>query len=132
MSDLLQRIDELLPLGEGITPGEWDWLIHDHSMASLGVMPDPGLGDALVMTASPCRACAKRAEDAGKEWEWGRCHTPSEPDAKAIAAVPKLFAALSECRRELETLELQHDSDRKLIEHYVEMLDMYQDRRPCV
>src|SRR6186713_1866824 len=64
------------------TPTPWDWLIHDHSMASLGVMPDPGLGDPLVLAIAPCQACADRANP--KEWKWGRCHTPSEADAEFI------------------------------------------------
>lgn len=64
------------------TPTPWDWLIHDHSMASLGVMPDPGLGNPLVLCVSPCQSCIERAEPI--EWKWGRCHTPSEADAKFI------------------------------------------------
>jgi hypothetical protein len=64
------------------TPTPWDWMIHDHSMASLGVMPDPGLGNPLVLAVSPCPSCADRAEP--REWKWGRCHTPSEADAQFI------------------------------------------------
>lgn len=64
------------------TPTPWDWLIHDHSMASLGVMPYPGLGNPLVLTVSPCQGCMDRAEP--REWKWGRCHTPSEADAEFI------------------------------------------------
>jgi len=60
-------------------------------MASLGVLPDPGLGNPLVMTVGPCPACAERADG---QWQWGRCQTPSEADANLIAAAPELLAAL--------------------------------------
>lgn len=71
------------------TPGPWEWQVHDHSCASLGVGDSPGYGDPLVMSVSPCRACAERANG---EWEWGRCTTPSEADARLIAAAPDLLA----------------------------------------
>lgn len=76
----------------GPTPGPWDWVIHDHSLASLGVLPDPGLGNPLVLAVGPCRACADHAEP--KEWKWGRCHTPSEADAHLIAAAPDMLTEL--------------------------------------
>lgn len=70
------------------TPGPWHWVIHDHSLASLGVGQDPGLGDPLVMDVGPCPACTKRANP--QEWKWGRCCTPSEANANLIAAAPEL------------------------------------------
>lgn len=82
------------------TPGPWSWVIEDHSMASLGVLPDPGLGDPLVLVVSPCRSCVKHAENDAKrdgqepEWKWGRCHTPSLADATLLAAAPDLYDAL--------------------------------------
>lgn len=81
------------------TPTPWDWLIHDHSMASLGVMPDPGLGNPLVLTVSPCQACADRAEP--REWKWGRCHTPSEADADFILTAVNNHDALVDHLRRL-------------------------------
>lgn len=87
---------------EAATEGPWEWLVHDHSMASLGVMPDPGLGDPFVMAVSPCKSCQSRVKDG--QWKWGRCHTPSLDDAKFIAHarqdIPALTAALREARRE--------------------------------
>lgn len=78
--------------GQGHTPGPWSYVIHDYSMASLGVLPDPGMGDPLVCTFSPCKACADRADP--KVWEWGRCQTPSEADARLIATAPELLTQL--------------------------------------
>lgn len=78
------------------TPGEWRWVIHDHSCASLGVGGDPGMGSPLVMSVSPCRSCAERAEP--KEWQWGRCCTPKEADARLIAASPDMLVALQLAR----------------------------------
>lgn len=83
------------------TPTPWDWLIHDHSMASLGVMPDPGLGDPLVLCVSPCQGCMDRAEP--REWKWGRCHTPSEADADFIVL------AVNNHDRMVATLEALRD-----------------------
>jgi len=78
-------IAALKAAAEKATPGEWHWLIHDHSMASLGVGDDPGMGTPLVLSVSPCRSCADRAKAKGAEWEWGRCATPSEANARFIA-----------------------------------------------
>jgi hypothetical protein len=90
------------------TPGPWDWVIHDHSMASLGVLPDPGLGDPLVLAISPCRACAKRAGEAGKEWEWGRCHTPSLADARLLSAAPELYAVAQSALDAINAMDRLH------------------------
>lgn len=78
------------------TPGPWGWLVHDHSLASLGVLPDPGLGDPLVMAVGPCKSCTSCVKDG--EWKWGRCQTPKEADANLIAAAPDLYAKLAEVR----------------------------------
>lgn len=83
--------DRVRPMTEH-TPTPWGWWIHDHSMVSLGVLPDPGLGDPLVLTLSPCQACADRADP--REWKWGRCHTPSEADADFILTAVNSHDAL--------------------------------------
>lgn len=105
MSDIEQRLREAM---DGVTPGPWGWVIHDHSMASLGVLPDPGLGDPLVMCVSPCGSCQERANP--KEWEWGRCHTPSETDAAYIALcspdnIGTLLDTIASLRSKLEEAE---------------------------
>jgi hypothetical protein len=92
------------------TPTPWDWLIHDHSMASLGVMPDPGLGNPLVLAIGPCPACADRAQP--REWKWGRCHTPSEADAEFIlTAVNNHDAMVAELQRLFELYGHQATAD---------------------
>jgi hypothetical protein len=73
-------------------PGPWNWEIHDHSMATLcGGGEDAIIGH--IMAVSPCAACAGRADP--KEWEWGRCMTPSIENARLIAAAPDLLEALA-------------------------------------
>lgn len=79
-----KQVLETIAQGLGATtPGKWEWLIHDHSCASLGIMPDPGMGDPLVLSVSPCRSCADGADP--KEWKWGRCTTPIESNAAHIS-----------------------------------------------
>jgi len=89
------------------TPTPWNWVIHDHSMASLGAGDSPGLGDPLVLAVAPCDACAGRADP--KEWKWGRCHTPSEADADfiltAVNSHDALVKALQEVVRDIKEYE---------------------------
>lgn len=96
-------------------------MIHDHSMASLGVLPDPGLSDPLVMTASPCNACTERADP--KEWKWGRCHAPSAPDAALLADAPMLLAEVVALRSRVESLEKSLptiDHARRIIQRWLD------------
>lgn len=94
------------------TPGPWAWIVHDHSMASLGPGEFPGLGDPLVLAIGPCKACTKRAEEAGEDWKWGRCHTPSVEDAALIATAPEIAAERDRLRvvnaELLEALDVAH------------------------
>ena len=93
-----EGMDALEALANEATEGPWNWVVHDVSMATLGVLPDPGLGDPHVLSIGPCEACCKRAKP--QEWKWGRCHVPGESDAKLIAqartAVPALIATVRE------------------------------------
>ena len=83
--------------------GPWHWEIHDHSMATLcGGGEDAMIGH--IMSISPCEACEKRAES--KEWVWGRCMTPSWPEARLMAAARELLDAL----RPLAALHLWRDA----------------------
>ena len=63
------------------TPGPWEWSIHDHSMATLH---GPDMMRDHVLAVGPCRACIERVKDG--EWKWGRCTTPTETNAKLLAA----------------------------------------------
>lgn len=84
-----KALREILDGCEGVTPGPWGWSIIDASMASLGVLPDPGSGDPHVLSVSPCESCR------GDEWEWGKCLTPNKPDADHIARLdPQTVASI--------------------------------------
>lgn len=75
------------------TPGPWGWVIHDASMATLcGENAVGGFNgiDPHVMSVSPCRSCAENKD----EWQWDRCTTPSEADARLIAAAPSMLKVL--------------------------------------
>ena len=101
------EITELEKLCEAATEGPWEWMLHDHSMASLGVLPNPGFGDPLVLNVGPCKSRTDRAEP--KEWKWGRCTTPTENDAKFIAAartaLPRLLAEVKANKARCAKLE---------------------------
>lgn len=84
-----KRYDELHADPTKPMPGPWRWEIHDASMATLcGGGEDAIVGH--VMAVGPCPACYKDKA----EWEWGRCLTPSEANARLIAAAPDLLEAL--------------------------------------
>lgn len=78
------------------TPGPWEWVMHDYSMASLEAGDSIGWGELVVVSVGPCEACAERRKENG--WRWGGCGTPSEPDALLIAAAPDLLEALQKVR----------------------------------
>lgn len=80
-------IDELEMAYNASTQGEWQWNIEDASMATLGVGRDPGYGDPMVMSVSPCRSCGSRTT----EWKWGLCGVPSKADADCIVALHNAF-----------------------------------------
>lgn len=68
--------------------GPWHWEVHDYSAATLcGGGEDAIVGH--IMHVSPCPACAENANP--KEWAWGRCGTPSLPNARLIAFAPDLL-----------------------------------------
>lgn len=107
-AELDQIIAEMRAGLEGATEGKWEWMIHDHSMASLGVGSDPGMGTPLVLSISPCRSCTERVKDG--EWKWGRCSTPCEANAAHIARcspdnIAAILNALSQATSRAETLQ---------------------------
>lgn len=103
---------------EKYTAGPWEWTIHDHSCASLGAGDDPGMGDPLVMSVSPCRSCIDGVKDG--EWVWGRCTTPSEADARLIAAAPELLEALVSLFESYKSLAGSGDAGHWKIENQPE------------
>lgn len=72
----------------GPTLGPWEWVVHDHSMASL---QGPREEWQHVLSISPCGACQERND---KEWAWGRCTVPTEANARLLAASWELREAL--------------------------------------
>lgn len=74
------------------TPGPWTWYVHDYSMATLCVDGDPI--EHPIMDVGPCRSCADKAKGKHEKWEWGRCLTPKEANARLISAAPDLLEAL--------------------------------------
>jgi hypothetical protein len=90
-------------LAAGPTDGEWQWTVHDHSAASLGVGADPGSGTPLVLSIAICPSCAIRST----AWQWGRCSAPKEKDAAFIAAcnpvaIRALLDRLAEAERKAD------------------------------
>lgn len=85
-------------------PGEWSWMIEDHTMASLTASGVEYPEMSPVFSVSPCDSCADRST----EWEFGRCLTPSKAIAVHLAAFdPTTALALidqAERAAEAETL----------------------------
>lgn len=83
-------LDKLEAIANKAKQGEWEWEVHDDSMASLVVSQ----GDPLenhVLSVSPCRHCASRE---GASF-FGRCTLPSDADAAFIEAFnPKVVLEL--------------------------------------
>ncbi len=97
------------------TPGPWEWTVQDHSMA---ILHGPDMLVDHVAAVGPCRSCTKRVTDG--EWKWGRCMTPTEANARLIAAAPntaterdKLQAANAEL---VKALAHYRAGDERLVE----------------
>lgn len=101
------RIRFLLDRG---TPGPWHWVIHDYSTATL---QGPAEEWDHVCSVSPCGACRDRAKQADGEWKWGRCVTPTEPNADLMMMAPTLAKKYLEQTEELKQMKkypIIHDS----------------------
>lgn len=92
-------IDFINGLLEGSTPGPWHWVVHDYSMAT---MQGPAEEWDHVCSVSPCDACCSRAKDG--EWKWGRCSTPTEPNANLMAIAPTIAKQYVRLAMEVEQL----------------------------
>lgn len=88
----------------GLPEGPWGWTIHDHSLATLHDKQGADFGH--ILSIGPCAACAKRA--AG-EWKWGRCTTPPEPVARAIASIPDMVQEIERLKRVVNFAISAHD-----------------------
>lgn len=96
----MKRFDELHADPNAPMAAPWHWEVHDYSAATLcGGGEDSIVGH--IMTVSPCGSCIARAKAGDARWQWGRCCTPAEPNARLIAAAPALLCALKEAEARL-------------------------------
>lgn len=75
-------LDKLEELARKATQGQWEWVVHDASMASLQVVDGDPL-ESHVMSVSPCTHCT----ETDKPEFFGRCTLPSKTDADFIEAM---------------------------------------------
>jgi hypothetical protein len=108
--DIAEDMSDML---KDATERPWGWIIHDYSMASLGKIPELADEVGLVLSLGPCPACQGRAKDNGAEWEWGRCNTPSEANARlivtAVNSYEPMLAALELTKEAVFVLMGPHD-----------------------
>ena len=96
---------------EAATPGPWNWVIEDYSMATLGTGDYPGndgTGESkYVLNVSVCSSCLSRITGVkDKVWRWDRCNLPKEPDAAFIAHAPADISTLLEWCEKLEAVKV--------------------------
>jgi len=103
--DLLQRIDEVLPVAKAITPGPWKLEMPLHDVLSIVV------GDASYewRFVADCHL-----SDKDEPTQYYLDDAEVRANAHAIAAIPKLYALLAECRDEIQRLadERAHAQER--------------------
>ena len=88
------------------TPTPWNWNIYDYSDATLEGRKGSDGGDH-VLSVSPCNSCLQKTErEDNPQWKWGRCITPTQPNADFIIRAVNSHAAMVDA---LESITRPYD-----------------------
>lgn len=98
-----QKIDtrRLTKLLKDTTPGPWNWTAEDYSVVTLQGPEEETQHVVSSSLCSSCRNTVKNLPEDRQQWEWGRCTTPSLPNAELLALAPSLAKEVLRLRKKL-------------------------------